>query len=156
MPLYCLLKRICGTWESGAVFVPSAQALSCPVAFDSALQPNAFITTFAGTAFPFQALSLSSLAASLCHPRLPHLLTTFSDLSPNHLMKLSFPPPACPQLEHAAQGSGCITALEVFKKHAGVTLKTWFRGGVGSAGLMLGFDDLRGLFQSKLFCDSLK
>lgn len=34
-------------------------------------------------------------------------------------------------------------------------LGTWFGGGIGSAGLMLGSDDLQGLFQPKQFCDSV-
>lgn len=34
-------------------------------------------------------------------------------------------------------------------------LKTWFSGRLGSAGLMVGFNDPRGLFQPKQPCDSV-
>jgi len=33
-------------------------------------------------------------------------------------------------------------------------LVTWFRGGLGSVGLMVGLDDLRGVYQPKCFYDS--
>lgn len=33
-------------------------------------------------------------------------------------------------------------------------LGTWLSGGLGSAGLTAGLDDLRGLFQAGLLCDS--
>lgn len=34
-------------------------------------------------------------------------------------------------------------------------LRTWFSGGLGRAGLMVGFDDLRGLFYAKCFSGSM-
>ena len=34
-------------------------------------------------------------------------------------------------------------------------LGTWFSGGVGSVRLSVGLNDLKGLFQSKLFYDSM-
>ena len=34
-------------------------------------------------------------------------------------------------------------------------LGTWFSGGLGSARLTVGLDDLKGLFQPKLFYDSM-
>ena len=37
-------------------------------------------------------------------------------------------------------------SLEVSEKHVGVVLATWFAHGLGSAGLMVGLDELKGLF----------
>ena len=34
-------------------------------------------------------------------------------------------------------------------------LGTWFRGGLGSVRLMVGLDDLKGLFQPKRFYESM-
>lgn len=34
-------------------------------------------------------------------------------------------------------------------------LRTWFSVGLGSTELTVGFDDLKGLFQLILFCDSV-
>ena len=48
-------------------------------------------------------------------------------------------------MEQAAQGGGGVT-LEVFKKHVDVALQVWFSRH-GGAGLTVGLDDLRGLFQ---------
>lgn len=42
-------------------------------------------------------------------------------------------------------------SLQVLKNH--VALETWVSGGLGSAGLMVGLDDLRGPFQGKSFHD---
>jgi len=47
-------------------------------------------------------------------------------------------------------------SLEVFKRCVYVTLRgTWFSVGLGSAGLMVGIDDVKGLFQPKQFYDSM-
>ena len=35
-------------------------------------------------------------------------------------------------------------------------LGTWFSGGLGSVSLTAALNDLKGLFQPKLFCDSMK
>lgn len=61
-------------------------------------------------------------------------------------------------MEHepgAAQGNGESPSLEVFKTCVGGHLGTWFNGGLASAGLMLGSDGHKGLFQPKRFYDSL-
>lgn len=42
-------------------------------------------------------------------------------------------------------------SLEVLKSHIDVALRDMDSGGVGSAGLAAGLDDLKSLFQSKLF-----
>lgn len=58
-------------------------------------------------------------------------------------------------------GIGCprkvveLPSLKVFKGHAGKCLQTWFSGGPDSAGLMVGLDDLRDLFQTKPFYDTV-
>lgn len=38
---------------------------------------------------------------------------------------------------------------------AGHILRTWFRGGLGSAGLTVGLNNLKDIFQPRWFCDSL-
>lgn len=79
------------------------------------------------SSLPLQALPPIP-ACCLCCPRLPHLLATFPAWSPNHWMELFPSPPAwaCPHLERAVWGSGCITALEVFNKHVDVALVSWW------------------------------
>lgn len=47
-------------------------------------------------------------------------------------------------------------SLEGFKGCLDVDLGIWFSGGLGGAGLMVGLDDLRGIFQHKLFYDSIQ
>lgn len=44
-------------------------------------------------------------------------------------------------------------SLEVFEKYLDVELGMWFSGEHGSAGLTLGIDDLRGVFQTKQLYD---
>ena len=45
-------------------------------------------------------------------------------------------------------------SLEGFKGLVGVALRGMLGSGLGSAGLTVGFDGLKGLFQPKQFCDS--
>ncbi|KAK4811384.1 LOW QUALITY PROTEIN: hypothetical protein QYF61_000568 [Mycteria americana] len=47
-------------------------------------------------------------------------------------------------------------SLEVFKSRVDVVLRERCSGGLGSAGLTVGLDDLKGLFQPKRFYDSMK
>lgn len=45
--------------------------------------------------------------------------------------------------------------LEVFKRQVAVALRTWFNGGLGSAGVVFGLSDLTEFFQPKGFCGSM-
>jgi len=40
------------------------------------------------------------------------------------------------------------SSLEIFKRHVDRVLGTWFSGGLGSVRLMVGLEDLKGLFQT--------
>lgn len=46
-------------------------------------------------------------------------------------------------------------SLEIFRRHVGMALRDIIYGGLGSIRLMIGHNDLKGLFQHKYFCDSM-
>lgn len=45
-------------------------------------------------------------------------------------------------------------SLEIFRRHVGMALRDIIYGGLGSIRLMIGHNDLKGLFQQKYFFDS--